>query len=347
VRKEFRIMRISLFELGLVVLLTMPLACSDARDAAHSGEPSSPAAMNGSPVVLATGLDSPHSLVVETDYAYLAVGALSRKAASIVRIPTDGGATETLVSNLTNPAGLVIDAGALYFASYDDDEEAWTIDRVSLASGEREGLASDTNIVTFDVGGGYVYWTVPEAGLVSAGRVMRVPTTGGEPEEVARENVPRNLEIGRNYAYYVTGGANGSLIKQVPLAGGTPVSLLTTVGGIRGLIVEPESASLYWLESASIKTMALGEESSHRVAKMSEDDDVSMVATAGALYWTECNISSPDNGKVLTLLLPEGEASTLAERQSCPANVVRSGASLYWTTFEKINESGSLQRLAL
>lgn len=227
----------------------------------------------GTPLVVLSGLSSPHALSVgpgvvawedpstatmmsapltgegatpvapsqsDVRFSLIAGGSLYWGGAFLYRASLSSGVTERLASFAT-PCGLASDASALYVL-----ECVGTLRRAPLSGGTVEVLATDLatprGLMVHD---GHAYWAT------HWGRVDRVPVTGGPVEHLAvDEKYPRSVALGDGAVYWAAGGEGGKegMIRSVR-PGGKP----WTVSG--GLAIPSElvtaGGGLYWLDRAA------------------------------------------------------------------------------------------------
>jgi hypothetical protein len=279
--------------------------------------------------IVATGLTSPTSLAVDTNYAYwtdatggvvmkadLGTGSASQVAAgqsaaqglvvdstsvywvtcknpgAIVKAPIFGGGMPSqLVGNLVNPCSLAIDGGNLYYASR---------------------------------GGG---------GTQPTGSIVELPAAGGTSTPVVTSVAPDAIAVLNGVLCYAAGG---SVITQ-QVGSSSHTTLANAQVGLTGLAVDTVFA--YWASGGGPGTVLkapLTGGSSTIVAPVNVPGAVA--ADGPYVYWVDAgtvDISTGEpnpDGAVLKAPITGGSPVILASGQTSPSHLVVFGLFAYWTT---------------
>ncbi len=149
---------------------------------------SNPASPSG-PILLAAGQPHPNGLAVDSENVYWANCGFSLSYSpdgSIMSYSKSQGTTILLLSGLHCPDHLYVEPDALYWLEHTwiDGTGEFSIFRWPWSGGQPVQLASYRAVNgSLSLDDTFVYW------MESSGTVMRLPRTGGTPQEVARAGV--------------------------------------------------------------------------------------------------------------------------------------------------------------
>jgi uncharacterized repeat protein (TIGR02543 family) len=232
-----------------------------------------------SPTVLASGMVEPSGIAVDNSSVYFSEGATN--SSTIRSVPKGGGTVSTIQSGLTSVFRIATDVNNLYWT----DPVGGTIRSVPKSGGASTILASDPgnapsgiavdsvnvywtqmvkpgNVMKVPIAGGtpayidygtntpgvatdgtFVYWTqyAFADGQIKANYVGQ---GGQESILVDNLNAPYDLAIDSSSVFWVEETLGN--VKQVSIAGGTPVTLASGLANPQAIAVD--SSSVYWLE---------------------------------------------------------------------------------------------------
>ncbi len=120
---------------------------------------------------LSSGLVNPYALALTANEAFVAVDGVCNDAGacpdgSVLEVPLDGGAVNTVASNQGTPRGIATDGTNVYWADYDPNSGVVVSSPVSGASAPAVvamGQAGPTSVAAVN---GAVFWTDFEGGVI-------------------------------------------------------------------------------------------------------------------------------------------------------------------------------------
>lgn len=204
-----------------------------------------------------------------------------------------------------------------------------------------------------------VYWTE-----FMANAVMRVPLAGGVPTVIATAPHPSALAIDSTHVYWTAqglvskaplGGAfeasvyTGSMdsdtwgiavdatsvyaadiftgLQKIPLGGGAPVTLFTTLAPTSFNVVV-DAASLYLAVDSVIAKVPLGGGGAITLAA-GQDEPRAMALDADTIYWTNASVAN-GSGSVMRAAKSGGSVTTLATGLKIPSGIAVDATDVYW-----------------
>jgi hypothetical protein len=189
------------------------------------------------PTLLASNQITPLALQADATHLYWTTGD------RVVSMPIAGGAV-TQLAKVDNGGlfALAVDAVNVYWASYGSLGE---IGFVPLGGGAPTVLASGRDGAAWlVVDATYAYWS-------DSSGVWRIPISGGAPTQLAPLTVGGPLAVDATNLYWVNPGTaansytDGALL-QMPLGGGSPVTLASSVVGVSSIAVD--DTDVYWTQ---------------------------------------------------------------------------------------------------
>lgn len=158
---------------------------------------------------------------------------------------------------------------------------------------------------------GIVYWVNNVAG----GSVMSVPATGGVPTTIAsNQDYPWAVAVDGNNVYwtnydgasaiFVGTPTNAGTVMEVPLGGGTPVTLASALQGPWGIAVD--AANVYFTTAGGnkVKSVPIDSGGNGPVTILAEDQytPTAIAVDASNVYWVnESEVSSSNFGAVMSV----------------------------------------------
>lgn len=306
----------------------------------------------------------PTSIAVDGTSVYWTVlppdlpGEAGQPEGAILKAPLGGGAVTTLASVLAVDFGAVLvdDTSVYWFNNSGMTDRVMKADKTD--GGSPSVLASAGLVVGMALDSTSVYWTTQFLPGTDTTAVMKIGKMGGSPVTLATEQ----SSIGRpavdsTNVYYARGGSatvNGvkqgpdGAVVSVPLAGGTPRTLVSLQGVTPGFVAV-EGTYVYFTTtpyppgpgaSRAGALMRVPVASGSATTLASESDAIGALAVDDAnVYWGSWNIG------LKSMPLAGG---TPSEPASCqfPTGIAVSDTSLYWVNSHGASsDDGSVVRL--
>jgi hypothetical protein len=211
-------------------------------------------ATGGNPTPLAGGQNVPTGIAVDGISVYWANhGSGSGSDGSIMQVSPSGGPISTIASGQNGPTALAVDASSAYWTASDG------VMTVALTGGTPVKLWSptvgDRQPIAIAVDATSVYWLTRSTGAPN-GTVMSAPKAGGPATTLASGlNGNYAITVDNLYVYW----AMQDTVMEVPLAGGTPVTLIAMGGGTPPYqAMAVDAVNVYWTSGQGIARVALG-----------------------------------------------------------------------------------------
>jgi hypothetical protein len=342
------------------------MTSSAAGTTATGGATSSPGGTTSSTggttvTTLATGLNSPSSLVVDATSVYFineGTAANNYVDPALMKVPTGGGKATTVVSVQWTPSGLAIAGTNLYWTNYFASNTVMMVpisggNPATLVSGQTgsrgpEGIAVDaTN----------VYW----ANSTGSGTVMKLPLGGGTPITLASGlDFPGDIAVDATNVYWMNQGTSGradgyARLMTVPIKGGTPTTLASADGMASGGVAV-DATSVYWVYyiyysdnaapgdnptpyggtagcAGTVLKIPVGGGTPITLASGQFCSGGQVAVDATAVYWVNGGLQANGytDGAVMALPLAGGTPIAVAAMQNTNGGLAIDATSVYWT----------------
>lgn len=259
-----------------------------------SGSVKSKTIAGGAETTLATGLNAPFGIAVDTTHVYFT----EEGGGNVKKVPIGGGATVTLASVLNNPQYIAVDASNVYFtefgtwnAGFGVQNNDGTIKKISIGGGATVALASALDgpkAIAIDATS--IYWVEVANSVSGAGSVKSVPIAGG---------VVTSLASGLSGSQYIAMDAGsvyywqeyGTLAK-VGKADGTLTVMATGMSGMPPIAVD--TTNIYWADTSFgtplMKTPKNG--GNVTVVATGVASPKSMIVDATNIYWVKFDLAT-------------------------------------------------------
>lgn len=317
------------FETVLIgALLAGAAGCNGKSSATSAGSPVTDAATadgpegNGRTITrLVTGLGSPSSLSVDSQYAYVAPA----DEGTVMRVPLDGGPA-TLLASSPSPNSLTIDATNVYWT--DDGPDGGSVLSIPKHGGTVTTLAGDLpDPGAISVQGSAVYWANVGAGgqpcdAGCAPSVASVATAGGAVSTLytaPTSSFPDGIVAHGASVYLST--SDGRIV-DIPDDGGAAKLLRYEVTSNQGIAAD--DTYVYWVDTAgNVMRIPLGGGTPTVLAYSQQASSIAVDATG--VYWTNSG-----DGTVMTVPVSGGTPATLVSGLSYPSGIALGPSSVYW-----------------
>ena len=320
---------------------------------------------------LASGLNSPSSLVVDATNVYFINGGTAANNyadGTLMKVPIAGGKTTTIASGQRSTTAIAGAGTNLYwtnwgtFVSSSSDYTLNTVMTVPLVGGTPVTLASGQNGPQgIAVDSTYVYWTN------ASGTVMKMPVGGGTPVTLASGlDFPGSIAVDATSVYWVNGGTTGkpygyTTLMKIPIGGGAPTTLASAGLIASGSSIAVDPTSVYWTinlfsANSGTETCTVG-----TVTKVSIDGGTPITLASGelcpsgqiavdatAVYWVNSGqqANGYTDGSVMAVPLTGGTPITVAAMQDTAGGLAIDAASVYWTIEGTADGHGAVLKTA-
>jgi hypothetical protein len=237
---------------------------------------------------------SGNSLAMDATHVYSVSPSGGDEAQGLVLACPKAGCTpsySTLATGQMNVWGVAVDSENVYWTN---QGPPGAVMKAPLGGGAPTTLVGSGSATSIATAGGSVVF----AGDVTTGSalLMSVPVDGGPARVMFTPdsgNSVVGLTVDSSNAYF---GTTDGVIGQVPLAGGTAVTLATNQGG--GLLqMAVNSRNLYWAANGNIVTVPIGGGATTTLAT-GQSNPVGVAVDAANVYW-----SNMGDGTVMKLAL--------------------------------------------
>ncbi len=313
------------------------LACSD------QSAPASPGAFDGSNIlaqtaaaggcvlVLAQDLDGPNAFLLQGDALYWA------EVGRIAQLPITGGPVVTVDAWLSGPLqAATADATTVYLSDFRENIAEAHIKSVPIRGGTLTALA-EAFVSELTTDGVNLYWIKETTnGADGFTEISRMETTGGPVTVLVSDThapvFSAAIAVAHHYVYWLE---TADTVKKVSIDGGSVVTVITGLSGLRELAVDDAYVYVVDTSAGIIQRVPVGGGSPvtlasglHAPVQMALDDD--------DVFWI-------DAGSVGTVAKTGGSQRLLAHLSwTALGNAIAlDDASMYWTDIDK----GTIQRL--
>jgi hypothetical protein len=264
------------------------------------------------PVVLASGIDAPVGLALDSSFVYFT----SPSGGTVSKVPVGGGNLVPIATGESSPTGIAVDAVNVYWS---DATAGGNIMKAALPNGSPKpvatGLATPFWITT---DGTNVYCSLGGANA----DVIQVPVTGGTPSNIATGQMfPYGMAIDANNVYWGSNSNTGVL--KYPLLGGTASSV---AGALDALQVATDGTYVYWTTYNSG-----GGVSRATPGGASEGTLVGGFAYPFGIAVDSTNVYFGTNNAVLRVPVGGGTATQIAT-DNAPEQLAVDATAVYWAS---------------
>jgi hypothetical protein len=279
------------------------------------------------PQILASGLDSPVSLAVDSANVYWSeTGAI--KKASI-----NGSAVTTLASGLNSPFDIAVDGSQVYWAEY----YGISIKKVGLNGGAVTTLASTlANVSALALTGSSVVW--PDVGIRMVGK------NGGATTEIVSPLLSQGeykVAVDADNVYWTEYGIGGKVRKSA-FGSGTVTTLVSQEDYAGPIAVD--STDVYWLGGGALKKIG---KNGGTVTILATGPGYNLALDATNIYWVAYIDGFPSSAEVRKIAKNGGPVTTLARIANISNyyGVAVDGTNVYWTESTMATNGGMIKTL--
>jgi hypothetical protein len=282
---------------------------SDASSAPHCGGP----AVDGGPLVIASGQANPLSLALDSTNLYW--GALS-SSGPIMQMAMPWGAQPGTPTPIAvgeyYPFSVIVDATHVYWS-----DALGHIKRVPIGGGTAEILATLSTNVT--------YWlAIVGTTIFVGGDALYSLSKGGGPVTTIASNQYQvwGMTQDATNLYWTTEALNGA-VQKWPLEGGVVTPLASSLVDPFSVAVNSEGVVLFTKPSeGTIESVPVGGGMVSTLLTQQYNAD-SLLFDCGNLYWSTATsiVRSPASG---------GMATTIASGMNYPGSIVADDSFIYW-----------------
>lgn len=276
------------------------------------------------PTTLASGLNHPWGLVLDSSSVYWAdqTAGTGNGNQSIKKVGVDGGSVTTLASGVDCPYSMAVDAVNVYWAECHTGD----LRKVGKNEGAITTLYHTPPGTTLDSGiaadGTSVYFN----GFEGSGRfIKKVGINGGAVTTLATGLQVISIAAVDGTSVYFVDSTNGA-IKKVGINGG---AVTTLVSGESITRVAIDATNLYWIagNGVSIKKVGLNGGAVTTLVASGADGFNGIIAVDSTnVYWA--------GGGLYAIAKNGGSVTTVSSSSSgfiCPGGLAVDAASIYWT----------------
>jgi hypothetical protein len=178
----------------------------------------------------------------------------------------------------------------------------------------------------------HLYWTtaVDQPGTSTGpGTLMRVPTAGGPPEELALDLVtPHHIVLDDTSVYWTSFAPVAGGLLKMPLGKGPVTAIAANQDNCHGLVVAGSTAYFTNYSEGTVKKAPIDGHGPITQLAGGQPCPTHVAVDATYLYWT--NQVSP-NGSIMRLPLAGGVPEPFLSNQAQPYGVVVDATNIYWT----------------
>jgi hypothetical protein len=256
----------------------------------------------------------------------------------IIQVPLTGGTPTTLATTDGEPARMAVSSAGVFWTAFGTGV-IWTI---PLTGGSPVPLASVPGAYAITADATTVYWTTWYQ--QDSSEIGKVAATGGSPITLASGLMRAfTITVDSNAVYWTD--ADTDSILSVPLAGGTPVILVSQQ---HATLLVSDGVSLYWTNSepglGSGAVMKMPVAGGTPVTLADKQDRPTAIAVDGTnVYWTTTN--GEGRGAIMSVPIAGGTPVSIACNQGGPERLTVDATRLYWTNGGWTSSGGSVMAI--
>ena len=178
----------------------------------------------------------------------------------------------------------------------------------------------------------HLYWTtaVDQPGTSAGpGTLMRVPTAGGPPEELALNLImPHHIVLDDTSVYWTSFAPDAGALLKMPLGKGPVTTVAANQNNCHGLVVAGSTAYFTNYSEGTVKKAPIDGHGPITQLADGQPSPTHVAVDATYLYWT--NHVAP-NGSIMRVPLTGGAPEPVVSNQAQPYGLAVDATNIYWT----------------